>query len=103
MTETELFTKTPKFRRECLHKASTIYHTHLTCTNDPVSHRNERLVMQRWLKVVPDPTYNSFYAYSGENPRLHIKENSPLVPTIDNYAHYFYRRTEYIYIPSSIC
>ena len=39
ITETDLFANTPKFRREWLHKASTIYKTHLKRLNDPISHR----------------------------------------------------------------
>ena len=54
--EADIFASTPKFRREWLHKADTIYKTHLKRIHAPNSHKNERLVMQRWLKVVPRPT-----------------------------------------------
>ena len=54
--EIEIFWKIPKFRREWLHRSSTIYQTHLARINDPISHRNERLFMQRWLNFVPSPT-----------------------------------------------
>ena len=56
ITKTSIFEHTPKFRREWQVKANIIYQTHLKRLTNPISHRNERLAMQQWLKVVPRPT-----------------------------------------------
>ena len=52
-----LFSKAPKFRREWLNKAENIYQNHLDRIANPSTHKKEKWVMQRWLKVVPHPTH----------------------------------------------
>ena len=56
VTEASIFVQTSKFQQEWQVKANTIYQTHLKQLANPLSHRKERMVMYRWLKVIPCPT-----------------------------------------------
>ena len=49
ITKTEIFTSTPKVRREWQIKANIIHQNHLKRISDPATHRPEQLVMQRCL------------------------------------------------------
>ena len=56
ITKTEIFTSTPKFRREWQIKANIIHQTHLKRMNAPAIHRPKRMFVQQWLQDVPRPT-----------------------------------------------
>ena len=57
VTESFIFTQTPKFRREWQVKADTIHSSHLSCISNPLTHRKGKMAIQRLLKVTPRSTH----------------------------------------------
>ena len=94
--ETDIFANTPKYRREWLHKAETIQKAHLKRINNPLSHRNERLVMQRWLKVIPRPTRRTASTQQEKPCKIQRTIVHWLAP-YTFYAHYLILGMEYLY------
>ena len=56
ITAEEIFGQTPKYWRKWLIKAERIEKLYLKRLADPINHKRERLVMQRWLQTIPLPT-----------------------------------------------